>query len=446
MDNMTALYIVLLSFLLLCVVSTYVVAMVDKESDYQQFKMALIFNFFLYATRFYCAQWVELDVIFFGLKFIPLYLICNFFLNNRLSQYRVELMSLFVLSGIAGFLLYLAGVESEYYSLTVAIGSFTPGIYALAYFGKRIKYVVNFFYFTIFAIAGIVTFTYPFTFEIKGSGIWGWSAGVITYIAIMLGLLVKILEKKVDGDYKLQEELKLINAVYKAVIHDTSNDLNFLSLSLSRALKDENLTYVKLAYDRLSELIKFKAEIRKQFNKDNLSYDVELSSIVKSVVSHYQDDFNKKRVQLVVTYPHQNIEASLPISKESLVNSILGNLVSNALKFSEPRSKVYLSMIHDKTHVYFSVIDSGGGISDDIISSVTNFSKVRSSSGTRNELGSGMGLSILCYIIKRIDGEISFMSMKSGTKVIVKIPFVNQVSEHLDNKRDGHGSNVISHA
>lgn len=179
-----------------------------------------------------------------------------------------------------------------------------------------------------------------------------------------------------------------------------------------------------MAYDRLSELIKFKAEIRKQFNKENLSYDVELSTILKSVVSHYQDDFNKKRVQLVVTYPHQSIEASLPISKESLVNSILGNLVSNALKFSEPRSKVYLSMIHDKTHVYFSVIDSGGGIPDHIVSSVTNFSKVKSTSGTSNEMGSGMGLSILCYVVNRIGGVIDFIKLGHGTKAIVKIPIL----------------------
>ena len=443
---MTTLYIVLLSFLLLCVVSTYVVALVDKESDYRQFKIALIFNFILYALRFYFVQWVELDVIFFALKFVPLYLICNFFLNNRLNHFRTEILSLFVLCGITGLSLYLLGNKFEYYSLAVAIGSFSPGLYALAHFGKRIKQVINFFYFTIFAIAGIVTFSYPFAFEIQGSGIWGWSAGVITYVAIMLGLLIKILEKKVDGDYKLQEELKLVNAIYKAVIHDTSNDLNFLSLSLSRALKDENLTYVKLAYDRLSELIKFKSEIRKQFNEKELSYDVELSTLINSVVTRYQDDFNRKRVQLVVTYPHQHIEASLPISKESLINSILGNLVSNALKFSDPRSKVYLSMSYDKTHLYFSVIDSGGGIPENIVSSVTNFSKVKSSSGTSNEMGSGMGLSILCYIIKRIDGEISFVSMKSGTKVIVKIPFSNQLTDTLGNKRNNRGNDVISHA
>ncbi|MGI4993327.1 sensor histidine kinase [Halobacteriovorax sp. GFR7] len=446
MDNMTTLYIVLLSFLLLCVVCTYVVAMIDKESDYHQFKAAIVLNFFLYVIRFYFAQWIEFDVIFFALKVIPLYLISNFFLNNRLDRYRIGIMSLFSLGALAGLTLFLLGYSFEYYSLAVAAGSFSPGLYALVYFGRRLNHLVNPFYFAIFAIAGIVTFSYPFTSAIKGAEIWGWSAGVISYIAIMLGLLVKILEKKVDGDYKLQEELKLINAIYKAVIHDTSNDLNFLSLSLSRALKDENLTYVKLAYDRLSELIKFKSEIRKQFNEEKLSYDVELSTLVKSVVTRYQDDFNRKRVQLVVTYPHQHIEASLPISKESLVNSILGNLVSNALKFSEPRSKVYLSMIHDKTHVYFSVIDSGGGIPDDIVSSVTNFSKVRSSSGTSNEMGSGMGLSILCYIIKRIDGEISFVSMKSGTKVIVKIPFSNQLTDTLGNKRNNRGNDVISHA
>ncbi|EPZ51351.1 GHKL domain protein [Bacteriovorax sp. BAL6_X] len=443
---MIALYIVLLSFLLLCVVTTYVVAMVDKGSDYREFKIALILNFILYAARFYFAPWKELDVVFYALKFIPLYFLCNFFLNNRLNQYRLEFVGLFIFSSIAGASLYLLGFKFEYYSLVIAFGSFSPGFYALIHFGRRLKHIVDFFYFSIFVIAALVTFTYPFAFIIRGSGTWGWSAGVIAYIAIMLGLLVKILEKKVDGDYKLQEELKLINAIYKAVIHDTSNDLNFLSLSLSRALKDENLAYVKLAYERLSELIKFKAEIRKQFNQEKLSYNVELSLILKSVVEHYQDDFKKKRVQLIVTYPHQNTVASLPISKESLVNSILGNLVSNALKFSESRSKVYLSMIYDESHVYFSVVDSGEGISEEIISSVTNFSKVRSSCGTSNELGSGMGLSILCYIIKRIDGDISFMKMKRGTKVIVKIPFLKQLTDILNNKDDSHDNNVISHA
>ena len=254
----------------------------------------------------------------------------------------------------------------------------------------------------------------------------------------MMGVLVKTLSKKVEGDHKLQEELKLINAIYKSVIHDTSNDLNFLSLSLARALRDESLSYVKRAYDRLRELIKFKEEMRKQFDGQDNYYELNPVDLFKCAISRYQEGFHEKNVQFITTAPIKKEEISLPISKESLVNSVLGNLLSNALKFTDSGLKVYFSMVIDHDFIYFSIIDSGQGIPEDIVKSVQSFSKVRSSAGTNKETGSGMGLSIICYIVNRIGGEVQFYRLERGTKVVVKIPYTKSLSNRpIDDLEQG---------
>ncbi|RZF21118.1 sensor histidine kinase [Halobacteriovorax vibrionivorans] len=438
MDSMSSLYIVLLSFLLLCVVSAYVIASLDRETNYSQLKLALNINFFLYAIRFVFAESREMDIILFSLKVVPLYYLSNFFLDNRLKYYRKRISIFFVLGLVAGGILYLFNTKIMYYTLPIALGSFSPGIYALYFYGKRLTNLENIFYFGIFSVAAIVTLSFCLSYEVPGSAVWGWSAGVLTFISIMMGVLVKTLSKKVEGDHKLQEELKLINAIYKSVIHDTSNDLNFLSLSLARALRDESLSYVKRAYDRLRELIKFKEEMRKQFDGQDNYYELNPVDVFKCAISRYEEGFHEKNVQFITTAPIKKEEISLPISKESLVNSVLGNLLSNALKFTDSGLKVYFSMVIDHHFIYFSIIDSGQGIPEDIVKSVQSFSKVRSSAGTNKETGSGMGLSIICYIVNRIGGEVQFYRLERGTKVVVKIPYTKSLSNRpIDDLEQG---------
>jgi signal transduction histidine kinase len=79
----------------------------------------------------------------------------------------------------------------------------------------------------------------------------------------------------------------------------------------------------------------------------------------------------------------------------NMLDTILRNLISNAIKFTEPRGEIqiYTSLKNDFAEI--TIKDNGVGILDAEMATIFNINEISSSMGTSNEQGSGLGL-ILC--------------------------------------------------
>lgn len=80
---------------------------------------------------------------------------------------------------------------------------------------------------------------------------------------------------------------------------------------------------------------------------------------------------------------------------ENMVNSILRNLLNNAIKFSYLDSKIIISMEVCENFVELSVTDFGLGISEENQQKLFNLNTDYTTVGTGNEKGTGLGL-IIC--------------------------------------------------
>ena len=78
-----------------------------------------------------------------------------------------------------------------------------------------------------------------------------------------------------------------------------------------------------------------------------------------------------------------------------MLKTILRNLVSNAIKFTEPGGIINIYAEITKSAVLISVKDNGVGIPPEEIVRLFNISDVRTTKGTANEKGTGLGL-LLC--------------------------------------------------
>ena len=97
--------------------------------------------------------------------------------------------------------------------------------------------------------------------------------------------------------------------------------------------------------------------------------------------------------------------------KTSLTHSVLSNLVSNALKFSEIDSEIEVLAKEERGQVIVEVTDKGPGIPQDIIANIlADRGEVESSLGTSGEKGQGFGLSIVKSFVDSYGGQIEFES------------------------------------
>ncbi len=92
----------------------------------------------------------------------------------------------------------------------------------------------------------------------------------------------------------------------------------------------------------------------------------------------------------------------------SLTKNILNNLISNALKYSDPESVVTLKFNYDKQQLLITVKDNGMGIPQQDLKHL--FKMFHRASNVENIEGSGVGLAIVKRCVNYLNGKIDIDS------------------------------------
>ena len=109
----------------------------------------------------------------------------------------------------------------------------------------------------------------------------------------------------------------------------------------------------------------------------------------------------------------------------NMIITVLRNLYSNAIKFSQAKSTIKTKAYGQAGKVLIEVTDSGMGIQKEHLDKLFNQSKSRTTTGTAGEKGSGFGLE-LCYdFVKKNGGEITVQSeWEKGSTFTIILPEV----------------------
>ncbi|MFK7932061.1 MAG: ATP-binding protein [Saprospiraceae bacterium] len=95
---------------------------------------------------------------------------------------------------------------------------------------------------------------------------------------------------------------------------------------------------------------------------------------------------------------------------ESALNTILRNLISNAIKFTPQGGKVSLSTITQDNQVFIQINDTGTGIAVDQLAKLFSLEK-NTEKGTDGEKGTGLGLTLVKELVELNNGSISIDSL-----------------------------------
>lgn len=143
----------------------------------------------------------------------------------------------------------------------------------------------------------------------------------------------------------------------------------------------------------------------------------ELRGFCEELVAFAQlADGSSRSIELDVHSPE-----SLVVADESLLRHALGNLLSNALKYSPPDQSISFAARVEGPFVHFTVEDRGIGISSDDQKHL--FSSFHRGSNVGRIRGSGLGLSIVKHAVDLQHGTIELESdVGRGTTVLVRVP------------------------
>lgn len=125
------------------------------------------------------------------------------------------------------------------------------------------------------------------------------------------------------------------------------------------------------------------------------------------------------------------------------MNKVLGNLMSNAIKFTPAGGSVSVSVSSDGVNLCIKVKDTGVGISEDNVGQV--FEPFYQAACGITTMGSGVGLSLVKHIVDNLDGSITLDSkVGHGTTFTVVLPLRHTKAMPLEKEESmGIGEDVI---
>ncbi len=94
------------------------------------------------------------------------------------------------------------------------------------------------------------------------------------------------------------------------------------------------------------------------------------------------------------------------ICDKEMTKTILRNLISNAIKFTNHHGQIVLDALTNGTNVNITVTDNGVGIAAETLPQLFSFETNATTFGTENEVGSGIGLHLCKELIEKQGGKI----------------------------------------
>jgi signal transduction histidine kinase len=160
---------------------------------------------------------------------------------------------------------------------------------------------------------------------------------------------------------------------------------------------------------------------------------VDILNLFRNVIDSFKYDTRHRSIDIILETDNKNADAKIFFNTDSeKLHLIVSNLLNNAIKFSHPKSKVYVRVTRAFDKLILEVQDFGVGISPENESIIFDrFKRIDTGINSLNR-GHGLGLSINKAILEILDGTISFNSKTNeGSTFVVTIPESKQMSSGI---------------
>ena len=160
------------------------------------------------------------------------------------------------------------------------------------------------------------------------------------------------------------------------------------------------------------------------FSPENILFWNSCNDVVESL----RNTAKNKNISIKV----QAIEEISIFADNNILKTILRNLISNAIKFTDICGAIEIFAEKNSTELTVTISDNGIGIKPEIISKIFDISYKTSTEGTSKEMGTGLGLIICKEFVEKHSGKIWVESEQNiGSKFKFTIPIKNELEYQL---------------
>lgn len=258
----------------------------------------------------------------------------------------------------------------------------------------------------------------------------------------------KVAEQKIKEQREELEYNKLRTKFFARLSHEFKTPLNLIFSSLkilnlehqkylNKEGKEKATKYTGLIEQnsyRLLRLVNNVIDLTKldmdffDINKGN--YDI--ISIIKKVTFSTEDYIiNQNKILKLNTNVEKKIIACDPFN----IERVMLNLLSNAIKFTNPGDEILVDIYEEDKNIVIIVEDTGIGIKKEMQDLIFDQFRQADESFTRNNEGSGIGLSIVKSLVELHEGDIRVESkVGEGSKFIINLPIktINEEENRVD--------------
>lgn len=278
---------------------------------------------------------------------------------------------------------------------------------------------VTWFYFSV-----LVSLTYfvmhingfKFPNEISPQGKL-WSQALLVFGWTFLSTTIVVVYSSL-GEHReklLHEQSNKIDDLFRVLFHDLANPLGRIAIGLSIAKKQlpeaENNRGIEIAKMASDSMLEITQNIRRMYavSKGKANVDLTLTPLntaVEYIMKLYSNELERKKINITYHFD-KNQGLQLLVEPVSFHNQVLGNIISNSIKFSPEGSEIFLTA-YPVTNETFAVEvkDNGIGIPQTLLQQLFDINKKTTRPGTQGEPGTGFGMHIMKSFVEMYGGEL----------------------------------------
>ncbi|MBF0352304.1 MAG: hybrid sensor histidine kinase/response regulator [SAR324 cluster bacterium] len=229
---------------------------------------------------------------------------------------------------------------------------------------------------------------------------------------------------------KLQELNAMKDRFFSIIAHDLKNPLSGIA-GVSAMMMKQSQTMKEEKKNQLIQMIHESAQ--NSFNllenlllwarsqKDELKFNpvtLDLSKMIHDCTAFLENMAQHKHIELL----HELKESCNAVADYDMILTVIRNLISNAIKFTEPNGTITISCEESADSMILSVKDSGIGMQPEDLEKLFNLDTV-SKIGTSKEKGSGLGLVLCKEFVEKNGGKIWVNSeFQKGSEFFFSLP------------------------